>query len=132
MDPAFPARLPLEVLDRVRDVGRTAVDPDRLERLVEDAPRRADERLARAVLLVARLLADEHRGRVHRPLPEHRLGADLPQVAALTAGGGLPQRGQAQLLRKEVRSRPGRRRACHPAAYSLDRGIRDRETPEML
>src|SRR5205814_752591 len=98
VDPPLPARLPLEVLDGVRDIGRPAVDAGRLERLVEEVPRRADERLSRAVLLVAGLLADEHRSRPDRALPEDRLRADLPQMAAATSGGRLLQRGEAQLL----------------------------------
>ena len=38
MDPPLAARLPLEVLDGVRDVGRAPVDPGPLERLVEQRP----------------------------------------------------------------------------------------------
>ena len=44
-------------------------------------PGRADERLARAVLVVAGLLADEHDPRVRRPLAEHGLRGRLPQLA---------------------------------------------------
>src|SRR5690348_2483553 len=64
VDAPLPARLPLEVLDRVRDVDLPAVDPREIERLVEQAPRRPDERAALLVLLVARLLADEHHRRL--------------------------------------------------------------------
>jgi len=47
------------VLYRVRDVDRVTVDSRGVEGFVQDAPRRADERLAGDVLFVARLLADE-------------------------------------------------------------------------
>src|SRR5690242_21535920 len=52
VDPALPARLPLEVLDDVRDVGGRAVDPGLAERTVEELPRGADERRSGTVLLV--------------------------------------------------------------------------------
>src|SRR5690242_14324332 len=54
--PAFAAALPLEVLHRVGDVDVVAVDTCLLERAVEQLPRRADERMASAVLLIAGLL----------------------------------------------------------------------------
>ena len=60
MDPALSARPPVEVLDHVRHVRERAVDAGLCHRLAEQLAGRADERLARAVLLVARLLADEH------------------------------------------------------------------------
>jgi len=60
VDAPLPARLPLEVLDDVRDVGQLAVDPRLLECLVEQPAGGADERLASQVLLIAGLLADEH------------------------------------------------------------------------
>ena len=85
----FPRCLPLEVLDRVRDVDGRPVDARGLERLVEEASGRADEGLAGPVLLVARLLADEARPGSLRPLAEDRLRADLPEMAATAAGGGL-------------------------------------------
>jgi hypothetical protein len=49
-------RAPFEVLDDVRDEDRLAIDPGRLERLVEDPPGRADERRAFDVLVVARVV----------------------------------------------------------------------------
>src|SRR5436190_90275 len=78
VDPALAARLPLEMLDGVRHIDARAVDSGRLERLVEDPARRAHERLAGAVLLIARLFADEDRARAGGAFAEDRLGADLP------------------------------------------------------
>ena len=63
MDPALAALLELEMLDRIGDVGLGAVDPGLLQRLVEDLPRRADERVAGQILLIAGLFADEHHRR---------------------------------------------------------------------
>ena len=82
----------LEMLDRIGDVdgrrGRSRPSP---------APRRtvgrrAHERPAGQVLLVARLLADEHDGGIERPLAEHRLGAELVEVAPRAVARVLEQR----------------------------------------
>jgi hypothetical protein len=73
VDPPLSTRLPLEVFDRIRDVGLGAVDAGLLERLVEDLPGRADEGLALAVLLVAWLLTDHHHVRLARALAKDRL-----------------------------------------------------------
>ena len=132
VDAALPASLPLEVLHGVRDVRRRPVDAGRLERLVEEPARGPDERPAGLVLLIARLLANEHCRGLAGALTEDRLRPDLPEVATLAAGGRLPQRGQAQPLREEVRSRSGCRRSRHVPGYSLDRGIRDTKAAWML
>jgi len=91
VDPALPSRLPLEVLDRVRDVGRRPVDPRGLEGLVEEAAGRADEWLASLVLLVAGLLAHEHHLGRSRPFSEDGLRRRLPERAGLAARGRLAE-----------------------------------------
>ena len=53
---AFP-RLPLEVLHHVRDVTPLPVDPHLFQRPVQKLPRRPDEWMARAILLISRLFA---------------------------------------------------------------------------
>src|SRR5439155_18349610 len=98
------ARLPLEVLDDVRDVGVAAVDPGVLEGAVEELPGRADERPAGEVLLVAGLLADEHQAGRLAPLAEDGLGRSLPEVAALAGGGCLAQPLERRRLRHVSRS----------------------------
>src|SRR5205823_5881803 len=72
VDAALPARRPLEVLDRIRDVHRLAVDAGLLERVVEDAAGGTDERFALEVLAVARLLSDHHDLRAGTALSEYR------------------------------------------------------------
>src|SRR5439155_3820037 len=67
------------------------VDPGFLQRSVEDAARRADERPPGEILLVARLLADEQDLRVERPLAEHRLRRVLVEVAPGAAARVLEQ-----------------------------------------
>src|SRR5205085_8990908 len=103
VDAALPARRPLEVLDRVRDVHGVTVDAGLLERVVEHPSGRPDERLALEVLPVARLLADHHDLRAGTAFTEHRLGRVPVQVAALAVRGSLCERGERALLRKEVR-----------------------------
>src|SRR3954466_5332281 len=57
---ALAARLEFEVLHRIGDEGLIARNAGIGERLVEDAPRWPDEWLAGEILLIARLLADQH------------------------------------------------------------------------
>ena len=87
VNPPRGARIfgPLEVLDGVRDVHVVTRDSCLVEGTIEQLARRADERPARAVFHVARLLADDHHACGARSLPEDRLRADLEQIAALTA-----------------------------------------------
>ena len=82
VDAALAALLELEMLDRVGDVGRAAVDPGLAERAVEQLAGRADERAAGEILLVARLLADEQDPGVERAFAEHGLGRAFVEVAA--------------------------------------------------
>ena len=108
VDPPLAARLPLEVLDRVRDVGEPAVDSGGRQALVEDASRRADEGLAGEVLLVAGLLADEDDRRALQPLAEDRLRPGFPQVACLAPRGSFAK------FRQIPRFRDGS--GCHSLA----------------
>jgi hypothetical protein len=85
---------------------------DSLERLVEDAAGRADERMPLLVLLVAGLFPHEHRLGVLRAFTEDGLSTDLPEVAASAAGRGFAERAQRSSLREEIRRR-SRRRPSH-------------------
>ena len=61
---------------------RAPVDAGLREGAVEQLAGRADERAAGEILLVARLLADEHDARVERAFAEHGLGGVLVEMAA--------------------------------------------------
>lgn len=103
MDPPRPSGLPFEVLDRVRDVGGAAVDPGFVEGAVEQLRGRPDERRAGPVLLVARLLADEHHLARHLPLAEHGLRRVGVQWAAATALHRVAERAGRERVRHEGR-----------------------------
>ncbi len=79
------------MLDRVRDVGRRAVDPRFFECAVEEPAGGADEGSAGFVLLVAGLFADKHHGGGAGALAEDGLRPDLPEQAAATSGRCLAQ-----------------------------------------
>src|SRR5512138_1711334 len=89
VDTTFAARLELEMFDCVRDVSQLSIDIGVLEGAIEHAARGTDEGLAREILLVAGLLADEHDLRALQASTEHRLRGIAPQraVAALLYRG---------------------------------------------
>ena len=87
---AVRAGAPTEMLDDVRDERGLSVDAGDLQGVRKDPARRADERVALDVLLVARLLADEHQRGRHRALPEHRLGRPFPELASTAVSGLRP------------------------------------------
>src|SRR5690606_32158180 len=72
-------------LQDVRDEYRITPEPDGAQHLVQQLPCPADERLAAAVLLRTRRLADDHPVGVAPADPEHRLGAGRVQGAARAA-----------------------------------------------
>ncbi len=82
VQPPLAAHFVLEVLHRVGDEHALAIDAGIGERPVQYAAGRADERQAGLVLLVARLLADQHHRGPPRPLPRHRLGGVLVERTA--------------------------------------------------
>ena len=85
---------------RVGDVHGVAVDPRRLERVVEDMAGGTDERPPRDVLLIAGLLADEYDLGGSLPLPEDCLRRRLPKVAGLAMRRGIAPGGDAFGLRQ--------------------------------
>ena len=96
VDAALAAPLELEMLDRVGDVGALAVDSRLRERAIEQLPGRPDERTPGQILLIARLLADEHDLRVERPFAEHRLGARI--CRGRSACSASPRRGSLPMI----------------------------------
>ena len=91
------------MLDDVGDVDGLPVDAGVLERLVEELPRGADERLPGLVLLVAGLLPDEHGLCALASLAENGLRPALVEVARSAGGGRLAELGQGRPLRDERR-----------------------------
>ena len=79
---SLAARLVLEVLHRVGDVDRLALDSRRLQRSVEHLAGRSDEGASGQVFLIARLLADQHQRRIGGAFAEHGLGRILVEMAA--------------------------------------------------
>src|SRR5688572_3217463 len=57
---ALPSWFPFEMFNGVRNVGARTVDAGLLERIVQDAPCRPNERVSGEVFIVAGLLADKH------------------------------------------------------------------------
>jgi DNA polymerase III subunit alpha len=101
------ARHPLEVLDDVADVRLLARNTGLLQGAVEELSRRTHERFALQILLVPRLLTDQHQGRMGRPIAEYGLRGTLVERAAAAAGGGLAQTRQRAMLRKVIASAHG-------------------------
>src|SRR5262249_26835998 len=99
------ARLPPEVLGDGRDVGAPEGGAGSARRPVEQLAGRAHERAAGPVLLIPRLLADQHRLRAGAPLAEDRLRPGPPQRAGAAAEGRRPR----ALERRVVRLRRPRR-----------------------
>src|ERR671922_12931 len=74
-----------------------------LERPVEQLPGRADERFAGLVLLIAGLLADEHRLRFRQSFAEDGLRPGLPEGARLASGRSVAERLQREPVGDERR-----------------------------
>src|SRR5438270_725284 len=91
VQPALAPPGPAKVLDGVGDVDAPAVDAGLLQTPLQQLARRAHKGLALKVLLVARLLADQHQPSMFGALAEHRLGRVGPKVAGLARGRRLLQ-----------------------------------------
>jgi hypothetical protein len=83
----------LEVLYRICHVDAGSIDSGLLERRVEQLPGWTDEGMSGPILLIARLLADEHHIRRLGPFAEHGLRRVHPKVAPATTGSGIPKLG---------------------------------------
>src|SRR5262249_45994271 len=97
MNPAFPARLPLKMFYRVRDVNLGPINSSFFERLVHDFPSWPDERFTGDIFIVARLFADEHHRCTLRTFAKNRLRRPLVKMTRLT------------ILRRLTHGRPAHR-----------------------
>ena len=102
VDPALAARLPLEMLDDVGDVGLFAIYPGVFERIVEKLAGRTNKRFAGQIFFVARLLADKQDGRASRAFAENGLRAAFPEVASLAISGSGFERGEGRSRRNQI------------------------------
>src|SRR4051794_37499680 len=95
-------RFPLEMLDDIGDVRVAGVDLRILHRSLQHAPRGPYEWFTRQVLVVARLLSNQHQARRRRPRTEDRLGPGPPERARPAIGGGLAQARERRPLRNQL------------------------------
>jgi len=91
MDAAFPARFPFEMLHRVCDINRVAIDPRFFEGAIQDLAGRSDKGFAAQVLLVARLFAEEHDRGAFLAFAENGLGGVFVERTSGAAGRGFAQ-----------------------------------------
>src|SRR5438105_9236385 len=73
MDATLAARLPFEMLHRVRDVDFLSIDSRFFESTIKDFSSRAHKWFSGDILLVAGLLTEKHERRAYRSLAEDRL-----------------------------------------------------------
>lgn len=94
VQPSLAPHLVFEMFDGIGDVGVAAGDAGILQRGIENAAGRTDERFAGEIFLIARLLADEHEVGQARSLARHRLGGIAVERAAPAIAFGLGERAQ--------------------------------------
>jgi hypothetical protein len=82
VEPAFAARLPLEVLNGIGYKDIVALECRHIQARVKYAARGAYEGTATQILFIARLLTDKHDSGIARSLARDRLRGVLPQIAA--------------------------------------------------
>jgi hypothetical protein len=108
---------PLEVLHDVRDVHGRAIDAGLGQRLVQQASRGTDERLAGDVLAVAGLLPHQHQLRALAALAEHGLGRVAVEVTGATFARCLPQ-----LVQRDFAARGGVAHGLWVRSHVIGRG----------
>ena len=100
--PAAFDRNKFEVLYCIRDVDSSAIDAGLFERRIEQSPSRPHEWMPLPVLLVSRLLADQHDLSVPRSLPEDRLSRVHPQITPSALLYGFTQLRQRWIRGDEI------------------------------
>jgi hypothetical protein len=91
MDPLLPALLVAEMLHGIRHVDVLPSETCGRKRVGQDPPRGPDEGPTFEILLIARLLADEHDLAGDWPFAEYDLRRIVPEVASATRTRGVPK-----------------------------------------
>jgi hypothetical protein len=91
MNSAFPARFPLKVLYRIRNVNLASINSGFFKRPVHDLSCRPDERFAGDIFVIARLFPDQHHRCVPQPFPKHSLGGAFVKVTCGATARSFPQ-----------------------------------------
>jgi hypothetical protein len=130
MQTALAAKFPLEVLDCICNVNRTALDSCLFHASTEEFSRRSNKWLSRLVFLVSRLFADEQDRGARRTLSKYGLSCFTEKVASAAILGGSPQRDKIPALRQEEQCGGCRSRYSHarfdapfPSEDTLSRGL---------
>jgi hypothetical protein len=80
MNPAFPARFPLKVFHRVRDINLGSIDSSFFERSIHDFAGRSNEGFTSDILVISRLFANQHHRCAFRAFAKNRLCRALVKV----------------------------------------------------
>ena len=94
VQPPLASHLVFEVLHGIGDEHGFSIDARIGESLIQNPTGWTDERQARKVLVITRLLADQHHRSLFRALPRHRLGRVFVKRTAPTLILCDPQRRQ--------------------------------------
>jgi hypothetical protein len=104
---ALPARFPLEVLHRVRNVCLPPVNPSLHQRLVEKRTSGPDERFPFEIFLVPGLFTNEHQTSMGRTVTEDGLSPSLPEITGLAVFRSPARCGEAAIDRERRRRQIG-------------------------
>ena len=92
MQPPLATLDVFEMFHRIGDIGGAAVDPGLLKMQIEQLARWPYERAAFLVLLLSRLLADDHESSILRTFPHHGIVIELSNGAFATSMDRLADR----------------------------------------
>ena len=94
MNPSFPARLPLKMFHRVRDIYLGPINPSFLQRLIHDFSSRSNKGFASDIFVISRLLPDQHHGCALRAFAKNSLGRSFVQMTCSAMSCCFAYRGQ--------------------------------------
>jgi hypothetical protein len=102
MNATSAAGLPLEVLDRIRDINIVTIDPGSFKGFIENLAGGTNEWSALQIFLIARLLSDKHYFGTRLSLAEDRLSSTLPQIATFALMDSSAERRKCIALGKKI------------------------------